>query len=115
ITACLHGPHSASVVSIALFVFSGALQASGQTGFTVTPATISSLPLQSVPGPCSNYQSNLATTGVQAVETSHPGTCTNSVFVPLFNGQALTNDWRQILTGLTPPKFQETVQIKGKQ
>jgi hypothetical protein len=115
ITARLHGPHRASVIAIALFVFSGMLQASGQTGITVTPATISATVLQSVPGTCSNYQSNLATTGVQASETSHPGTCTNSVFVPLFNGQALTNDWRQILLGLTPSKFQETVQIKGKQ
>jgi hypothetical protein len=115
ITARLHGPHRAPVVATALFVFSGTLQASGQTMITVTPATISAPALQSVPGSCSNYQSNLATTGVQASETSHPGTCTNSVFVPLFNGQALTNDWRQILPGLTPPKFQEMVQIKGNQ
>ena len=74
--ARLHGPHSTSVIAIALFVFSGMLHASGQ-GITVTPAIIINIP-QSVSGTCSDDKTTIATTG-----------CASSQFYPLFNMQVL--------------------------
>jgi hypothetical protein len=101
-TARLHGPHRESVVAIALFVFSGTLQASGQ-GITVTPAIMISLP-QSVSAICSADQTIIGATG-----------CASSHFYPLFNMQVLGSDWRQFLLGPNPPKFRETVHINVRQ
>jgi hypothetical protein len=100
-TARLDGPHRASVIAIALFVFSGTLQASGQ-GITVAPATISG-GVRRVQDTCSAYQSVLKTSA-----------CASSEFVPLFNMQGVGNDWRHFLLGPNPPKFRETVQNNGK-
>jgi hypothetical protein len=102
-TARLHGRHRATVIAIALFVFSGMLQASGQ-GITATPAQVSGS-ITSRQESCSAYQS-LATI---------PGGCVSSDLFPLFNSQSLGNDWRQFLLGPHAPKFHETVHDNGNQ
>jgi hypothetical protein len=79
-TARLHGPHRTPVTAIALFVFSGTLQASGQ-GITATPAKVSSV-ITSRQESCSVYQSLATTSG-----------CVSSDLFPLFNSQSLGNDW----------------------
>jgi hypothetical protein len=99
-TARLHGPHRTSVIAIALFVFSGMLQASGQ-GITATPAKVSGS-ITSRQESCSAYQS-LASG------------CVGSDLFPLFNSQSLGNDWRQFLLGPHAPKFHETVHDNGNQ
>jgi hypothetical protein len=115
--SCQHGD-SASLATkstwrlktypLSLFMLFGLSQACAQL-ITRAPTVILPENLQLVAGTCTDYQSALTSSGVQADGAAHPGRCRQTDFEPLFNGDPLTGTWQAFMTGPSHPTYRQMV------